>query len=219
MTDDDHSEDVPSGIDLRDPGDATTWVAEADQKRPWRADVRRAIAERVAEVGRARVLEAARLGILVAARVHVLELGPGPGLLAEAILAACDVERYVLFDFSPPMLAFARQRLGDRARYVLGDYTKPDWPTALEGPFDAVVAMQSVHEVRHKRHAPKLYAQVRTLLRPGGVLVVSDHEPTDSRPLFSSAGEQLAAFAAAGFVDGTQHADVSGLYVCSATRA
>jgi len=207
--------DVPSGIDLRDPSDAKAWIAEADVKRPWRADVRKAIAERVAEAGRARVVDAARLGILDAARLHVLELGPGPGLLAEAILEACDVERYVLFDFSPPMLAAATRRLGDRAVAVLGDYKQPDWTSALEGPFDAIVAMQSVHEIRHKRHVPGLYAQARTLMRPDSVLVVSDHEPKDERPLFMSATEQLAAMTLAGFVDPTIVATFNGLYVCA----
>ena len=208
-------DDVPSPIDRRDPGDAATWIAEADVKRPWRADVRRAITERVAEAGRARVVDAARLGILDAARLHVLELGPGPGLLAETILEACDVERYVLFDFSPPMLEVATRRLGDRAVAVLGDYKQPDWTSALEGPFDAIVAMQSVHEIRHKRHVPGLYAQARTLMRPGSVLVVSDHEPTDERPLYMTAAEQLAAMTAAGLVDATIDATFSGLYVCS----
>ncbi len=38
-------QDVPSPIDLRKQSDAAEWVATADSKRPWRADVRAAIAD------------------------------------------------------------------------------------------------------------------------------------------------------------------------------
>jgi SAM-dependent methyltransferase len=211
-------DDVPTKVDFRDPAITATWVAEAEGKRPQRPDVRRAIAERVAEIGRARVIDAAKLGILDAARIHVLELGPGPGLLAEAVLAACDVERYVLFDFAQPMLDIARaqQRLGDRVQYMLGDFLDPRWPAMLEGqPFDAIVAMQSVHELRHKRRAQTLYAQAKQLMRPGSVLVVADHEPMDDRPLFMTANEQCMAMTEAGFAEPIVHATFDGLYVVS----
>lgn len=211
MTDD----DVPTTVDFRDPATTAAWVAEAEGKRPQRPAVRAAIAERVAEVGRARVVDAAKLGILDAARIHVLELGPGPGLLAEAILAACDVERYVLLDFAQPMLDLAKQRLGDRGTYVLGDFLDPAWPALIEGPFDAIVAMQSVHELRHKRRAQTLYAQAKTLMRPGSVLVVADHGPLDDRPLMMTADEQHAAMTAAGFTDVKTAGVFDGLYVVS----
>lgn len=203
----DVSPDVPSPIDLRDPADAAAWAAAADVKRPWRAELRTRIA-----------------GLLHDALpppLRVLELGPGPGLLAEAILDACQVERYTLFDFSPPMLEMCRQRVGDRAavRFVLGDFTRDAWIDALEPPFDAVVAMQAVHEVRHKRHVPRLYAQIRALLRPSGMLVVCDHVPPDDsarfRGLHSTEREQHAHLATAGFADVATHTVVYGLYVCS----
>jgi SAM-dependent methyltransferase len=195
MTDD----DVPSKIDLRDPVDAAAWVAAADVTRPWRRELRAAIVGCVQEAARARVLDAARVGLFEATRIRVLELGPGPGLLAEAILDACDVESYTLFDFSQPMLDTSKQRLGDRVRYVLGDYTRDGWTSLVDGPFDVIVSMQAVHEVRHKRHVPRLYAAVLELLRPGGVVVVCDHEPTNDLPLHSTVQEHHAAFAAAGF--------------------
>ena len=205
--------DVPSGIDLRDPGDAHTWALEADAKRPWRAQVRDAFAE------------ALGAGSPVGSPARrILELGSGPGLLAERILGTCDVERYTLFDFSPPMLDMSRARVGNRAAavFVLGDFKQPDWTRGLEAPFDAVVTMQAVHEIRHKRHVPGLYRQVHALLRPGGVLLVSDHIPADdtprSRALLATEEEQHAAMRSAGFERVATRLFLAGLYLIAGTR-
>lgn len=207
---DDNVHDVPSPIDLRDPAEAERWAAAADVKRPWRCTFRSAIADLL------------RNGLHPPLRV--LELGPGPGLLAEAIIGLCQVESYTLLDFSSPMLEMCRQRLGEGPafRYIVGDYTREDWADALIPPFDAVVAMQSVHEIRHKRHAPRLYARIRELLRGEGLLAVCDHAPLDDsarfRALYSTVAEQHAALASAGLVNITTHLSMHGLYLLSAMR-
>jgi SAM-dependent methyltransferase len=204
------SSEVPSSIDLRDRVDATQWVASAEIKRPWRGQLRQAIAELLRDEQPCR---------------RILELGPGPGLLAEAILDAIHVESYVLFDFSEPMLELCRQRLSRRpgVSFVLGDFTGSRWTDAVAPPFDAVVAMQAVHEVRHKRHVPRLYRHVLGLLRPGGLLAVCDHEPMDSSPrltaLHSTEAEQHRSFADAGFIAIKTHLSLNGLYLCSGRRS
>jgi SAM-dependent methyltransferase len=204
---DDDDEDVPSPIDLRDPVDAAEWAATAEVKRPWRTEIRAAIAALVRDA--------------TPPPRRVLELGPGPGRLAEAVLDACRLDRYTLLDFSAPMLDMCRRRLGDRAGvdYLQADFARADWAAALPAPFDAVLAMQAVHEIRHKRHLARLYAQVRSLLAPGGWLVVCDHEPFGDEPrrlrLFATADEQHTALATAGFVEPTTHQVIRGLYVCS----
>jgi SAM-dependent methyltransferase len=196
-------DDVASPIDLRDPHDAQTWADEAERKRPWRGELRRCIAELARDAR------------------HILELGAGPGLLAETILVTGRVERYTILDFSPPFLAMCRARLAAHAtvELVLGDFTSPTWPALIAPPFDAVVAMQAVHEVRHKRHLPRLYTQIAGVLRPGGMLVVCDHEPFDDSPrahaLLATEAEQHAALHAAGFAPIATQARVRGMYICS----
>jgi SAM-dependent methyltransferase len=204
------NQDVPSPIDLRDSRDAWEWVAAADRKRPWRAQIRTAVAELLRTVS--------------PVPRRVLELGAGPGLLAEAILRVCSLDNYTLFDFSAPMLDMSRARLAihPSATFVCGDFKLPDWSKAIQAPFDAVVAMQAVHEVRHKCHVARLYGQVRSVLRPGGLLIVCDHIPPDDSPrltaLHSTEAEQHRAFAAAGFVDVGTHLFLNGLYVCTGSR-
>ncbi|HVJ16613.1 MAG TPA: class I SAM-dependent methyltransferase [Polyangiaceae bacterium] len=185
--------DVPSPIDLRREEDARAWVEQADKDRPWRSVLRLRFAELI------RALPAG---------VNVLELGSGPGLLAECILERCsNVTSYTLFDFSAPMLSMSRARLQkfECARFVDGDFKSANWANALQPPYSAVVAMQSVHEIRHKRHVPGLYREVRQLLAPGGMLMVCDGVPRDTSLRWTSLcmtpEEQFAAFAGAGFTD------------------
>ena len=159
----------------------------------------------------------------LAAGMRVLELGPGSGLLAETILGTCSVVGYTLLDFSPPFLAMCRERLDASgvAQVILGDFRTGDWPTLVQPPYDAVVSMQAVHELRHKRHAAGLYAQVLPLLRRGGLLVVCDHMPKEdarTRALHATDVEQHGALVAAGFHDVTTHLLINGMYVCSGRR-
>jgi hypothetical protein len=124
---------------------------------------------------------------------------PGP-------LHECDA--LWLLDFSEHMLGVSRDRLKrfPMARFVQGNFKAPDWAQVLHPPYTAVVAMQAVHEIRHKRYIPPLYHQLREVISPGGMLAVCDGIPGDSPPLwrqslFLTGPEQIAAFVAAGFRD------------------
>ena len=206
-----NEDDVPSPIDLRDPIDAHRWVSEADLKRPWRELVRQAIAD--------------ALSAVIPPVRRVLELGAGPGLLAEVILRACPLERYTLLDFSPPMLELSRARVGANpaAEFLVADFKQPGWSRAVDGPVDAVVTMQAVHELRHKRHAAGLYREVHALLRPGGLLLVCDHVPPDDSPrataLNATEREQHVAMTSAGFSEARTLLLHRGLYLCVATSS
>ena len=140
---------------------------------------------------------------------RVLELGCGPGPLGECILERCtNVASYTLVDSSEHMLRLSRDRLSRfaEAQFVNANFKAPDWTQAVTPSYSAVIAMQAVHEIRHKRHVPGLYQQLRQLLSPGGMVAVCDGTPGDTpvlsrQSLYLTREEQLGALAAAGFTD------------------
>jgi tRNA (cmo5U34)-methyltransferase len=97
---------------------------------------------------------------------RVLDLGAGTGLLAAMVAGAHPDAEIVLLDGAAGMLDQARERLGDRASYAVGDLGDP-LPC---GPWDAVVSALAVH---HLDDAGKraLFARVHDALAPGGMFV------------------------------------------------
>jgi ubiquinone/menaquinone biosynthesis C-methylase UbiE len=193
MTDD---EDVPYGENFHDEGEASAWADAAIRKRPWR----RMIFERFATAVQESSLAGAR----------VLELGSGPGFLAEHVLDRCpSIEQYTLLDFSEAMLALSRSRLSQhvaRTSFVRADFKSDAWPAAAGAPFDFVLSLQAVHELRHKRHAQRLYEQVRSVASPGAQLIVCDHLPESAptprhRVLYMTVPEYLEVLGSAGFAE------------------
>lgn len=188
MTDDD---DVPVTLDFRRPDLAREWAESAMSVRPWRAEFFSAFAAVIA-------------GARPSRPCRVLELGSGPGFLAEQLLKAADLA-YVAVDFSAAMHEMARQRLGglaSRVRFVERSLRDGNWGEGL-GQFSFAVTHQAIHELRHKRHAPPLHAQVRELLLPGGSYLVCDHfygeGGMSNDRLYMSVDEQRDALLAAGF--------------------
>ena len=181
--------DVPSPIDLRRASDAIEWTRTAMEKRPWRVE----FFHRVIEI------------LAATPNAEVLELGSGPGFLAEQMLRAAPRHRYTLLDFSEAMHELARSRLNALSRcvrFVTADLKESGWNAGL-GPFDFVVTIQAVHELRHKARAPTLHSQVREVLKPGGGYLVCDHyvgeDGMKNDQLYMTVPEQRAALEAAGF--------------------
>jgi hypothetical protein len=78
-----------------------------------------------------------------------LELGAGPGHLAEQILERCAVTKYTALDFSAAIHQIARQRFSafvQRADFVERDYRSPGWAEGL-GVFDAVATPKPTHRL------------------------------------------------------------------------
>ena len=185
------TEDVPSPIDLRVMSDAVAWEQTAMSKRPWRAAF---FAQFAAEISA--LPQQAR---------RVLELGSGPGFLAEHLLTSVADLSYVLLDFSASMHQLAKARLGSfgaQVQFVERSFKQDNWPEGL-GQFKCVVTHQAVHELRHKRYATHLHAQVRSLLTRGGSYLVCDHffgeGGMKNNQLYMSIEEQRQALLAGGF--------------------
>ena len=161
------------------------------QKRPWRAEFFASFASECAEVS--------------PQIRRILELGSGPGFLAQHLLQSLSHIDLVLLDFSSAMHELARARLGElasRTTFVERSFKNEGWSVGL-GTFECVVTNQAVHELRHKRHAVNLHTQVRALLNPGGVYLVCDHFDGEggmkNESLYMSIAEQLEALQLAGF--------------------
>jgi len=120
---------------------------------------------------------------LLAARpqpvVRFADLGCGSGVLAQAILSRYPAARGVLVDFSEPMLEAARAQLGahvPQPEFVPADLAVPEWigPVAKHAPFDAIVSGYAIHHLPDQRKRA-LYAEIFTLLSPGGMFINVEH--------------------------------------------
>jgi SAM-dependent methyltransferase len=189
-------EDVPVSVDYRIAEHAQRWSKSALGPRPWRAEMFSLIAT---------IMRAECAG----RHSRVLELGSGPGFLAKEILDRLARDGisvdYIALDFSAPMHSLAKEHLGElaaRVEFIERSLRDPAWSAGL-GQFDVVLTNQAVHELRHKRHAPILHAQVREVLLPDGSYLVSDHWLGEggmtNAKMYMSAQEQAETLRNSGF--------------------
>jgi SAM-dependent methyltransferase len=98
---------------------------------------------------------------------RLLELGGGPGLLWRANRdRLSDGWRVILSDFSPGMVAEARQHLAAHGRFAFltADAQALPFP---DGSFDGVIAN---HMLYHVPDRPQAFAEIRRVLRADGRL-------------------------------------------------
>ena len=205
------NKDVPSPIDFHDPIQAKEWERKTIEKKPWRPQFFSAFVS--------------VLNDCFPQPISVLELGSGPGHLAEQLVHRCHIVRYVALDFSPAMHDLARGRIGaaiDTVEYLERDFRLPDWPDGL-GHFDAVITMQAAHEVRHKRHLQDFLVRARHCIAPEGLLLYCDHyfKPGDTKnpDLFFPLEDQSTALETAGFSKVRMLLDLEGMALFAATNA
>lgn len=99
---------------------------------------------------------------------RVLDLGTGDGRLIDVVLSARpDVKEAIGFDNSPPMLELSRARFLDDDRVSIREHDLRE-PLPEVGPLDVVVSGFAIHHLEHERKQ-SLFAEVVSLLRPGGV--------------------------------------------------
>jgi SAM-dependent methyltransferase len=126
----------------------------------------------------------------------VLDLGCGPGSLAIRLLDRMPAANVVAIDADPVLLALGRAAYSGRAglRFADHDLRVPRWTAALglDRPVDAVVSTTALHWLWPDALAA-LYAEVVTVLRPGGLLLNGDHlhEDKETAPVLARLGRAL----------------------------
>lgn len=146
--------------DWKDSGFAAQWEAIAHEGNP----VRREQLELLLALLRARNPRG------------VLDLGVGSGLVAEMVLEALPDTQLIGLDSSNAMLALARDRLERFAGRValieadLGSVTVAD---CLDRPVDAVISVQTLHNLEPAAHRRAL-AATGEAVAPGTLLINAD---------------------------------------------
>jgi SAM-dependent methyltransferase len=151
-------------------------------------------ADRIAHrtAGEAVVLELVPRGVR-----RILDLGAGDGRLLALLKIERPDARGVATDLSPTMLEAARARFaGDASVEVVEhDLEAPLSVLGEAGTFDAVVSCFAIHHCSHARKRA-LYAEVFTLLAPGGVFYNLEHVASPTPELheafFTALGMTLA---------------------------
>ncbi|WP_426513913.1 class I SAM-dependent methyltransferase [Dactylosporangium sp. McL0621] len=114
--------------------------------------------------------------------VRLLDLAGGTGSITLRALRRFAAVDATVLDLDPALLAIAEGSLAGRAAIVAADLSRPEWAAALPaGEFDAVLTATALHWLPGER-IEGLYAEIRDLLRPGGVFVNADHMPDEGLP-------------------------------------
>jgi SAM-dependent methyltransferase len=134
-----------------------------------------------------------------------LEIGPGPGLTTD--LLRIRLPRLTSIELDSALAASLKVRLaGSNVDVVEGDATAMPFE---DGRFSGAATFTMLHHVPTDELQDLMFAEVRRVLRPGGVLVANDscarpdleafHEDDTYNPV--DPGTLPARLAAAGFVD------------------
>lgn len=102
--------------------------------------------------------------LVLAGGESALDAGCGSGRVTAELAKRLTGGRLIAVDGSEAMIAKARERLGDRATYLVADLTELE----LDEPVDLVFSTATLHWILDH---DLLFERLRGLLRPGGRLV------------------------------------------------
>ncbi len=128
----------------------------------------------------------------------VLDLGCGPGSLAVRLLDRLPAATVVGVDADPLLLTLGQIAWPDRAglRFAEQDLRAEGWSVALglDRQADAAVSTTALHWLPPPALAA-MYAELGTVLRPGGLLLNGDHFAEDeaTAPVLARLGRALRA--------------------------
>lgn len=124
---------------------------------------------------------------------RILDLGCGDGILGRMLLAEYPSAYTIFADFSEPMLAMVRQKVGanKQARVIHLDFATPAWTKAFETepPFEIIVSGFAIHHQPDDRKKT-LYTEIYELLNEGGIFLNLDQVSSET----SSISETFDSF-------------------------
>lgn len=148
---------------------ATEWIARWDRQQagylPDREERFTALIDAVEALGRPDPL--------------VIDLGCGPGSLSARLLERLPGATVIPVDADPLLIGLGRAAYPGLT-FVLADLRTSGWTRelGLERPVDAAVSTTALHWVS-VQDLKGLYAELATVLRPGGLLLNGDHMDTE----------------------------------------
>jgi tRNA (cmo5U34)-methyltransferase len=103
--------------------------------------------------------------------IRVLDLGCGPGLMAEKILSRYPNARLTAFDLTEEMLTACRERLGqsERVFYQAGDFRCDPFGE----DYDLIIASLSLHHLQLSER-PAFFERAYRSLKTGGLLITAE---------------------------------------------
>ena len=117
--------------------------------------------------------ESALLEFIPTTVKRILDLGTGDGRLLALVKLDHPDATATAIDFSPAMLDAARERFeGDSSIAIVTHNLESPLPSL--GRFDLVVSSFAIHHLIHERKRA-LYAEIYSLLTPGGVFCNLEH--------------------------------------------
>ena len=129
------------------------------------------------------------------AAIQILDVGAGYGALAQFLLEQFPNATAICQDGSEEMAKLGHERMAKlkgRLNYVIADFSKPGWSSAITESFDAVVSTIAIHNVRLPAIIENIYKEILELLKPGGCFLNLDL-------VFIPLDQQLGWLKAAGF--------------------
>ena len=107
----------------------------------------------------------------------LIELCPGTGTMAERLLVEFPQMTYTGLDSSELLLSVAQERLapfGDRVTLIQTDLNQAGWLDQIPEKVQAVVSMQSLHDLGGEPEVTQIYGRVYEIFNPGGLFLNAD---------------------------------------------
>ncbi len=117
--------------------------------------------------------EAVLLELVPQTAARILDLGTGDGRLLHLLSLDRPQALGVALDFSPTMLAAARERFAGNPQITVSEHNLEE-PLPALGSFDAIVSSFAIHHLPDARKR-SLYAEIFHHLTPGGVFCNLEH--------------------------------------------